>query len=370
MAVSKIVLAYAGFAALWILLSDQAVLLVTSDPQQIAVISTIKGWIFVAVTSCLLALVVRRYLRQLALVAQQLRASEETWKFALEGAGDGVWDWNIQTGAAKFSRRWKEMLGYAHDEIGQTADEWATRVHPDDKARVMADIQTHIDDRTPSVSSEFRMQCKDGNWKWIHGRGMVVSRDAAGKPLRLVGTNTDIGERKLLEAELQLQARVDYLTGVTNRGHFMQRAEQEFQRALRTGKPPSVLMLDIDWFKQVNDTHGHDVGDSVLKKLAQVCRQTLREVDTIGRMGGEEFAILLPETGLAEAAEAAERLRTMISAAHVVTERGQTIQFTVSIGVASVVSSDDPIGVVLGQADKALYEAKNAGRNRVCVAAQ
>jgi PAS domain S-box-containing protein len=132
-----------------------------------------------------------------------LRESEERWKFALEGAGDGVWDWNIQTGAALFSRRWKEMLGFAESEIENNASEWTSRVHPEDMPNVMAIIQAHIDGKTPSATVDFRMLCKDESWRWMQGRGMVVSRDADGKPMRLIGTNTDITERKQAELEIR-----------------------------------------------------------------------------------------------------------------------------------------------------------------------
>jgi len=368
-ATASVVLAYAVFSMVWILLSDAAVLRFTTNPHQIAFVSSIKGGLFVAVTSVLLALLMYRYFKLLASANEKLRASEKTWQFALEGSGDGVWDWSIQTGAAKFSPRWKDMLGYAVDEIGESADEWEKRVHPEDKARVMADLQAHTEGQTRAFAVEFRMHCKDGSWKWVLGRGMVVSRDVQGQAVRLVGTNTDIHERKLLEDGLRFQAQVDYLTGMANRGHFMHQAEQEIVRARRYGKSPSLLMLDVDLFKQVNDAHGHNAGDAVLTKLAEICRQTLRDVDTVGRMGGEEFAVLLPESGPGEALDVAERLRAAVAATKFPIERGLPIQVTVSIGVGAVVSKDDTIDVILSKADNALYEAKNSGRNRVCVAA-
>ena len=239
--------------------------------------------------------------------------------------------------------------------------------HSADSSDFMA--ATLLDGQTPSVAVEFRMHCKDGSWKWVLGRGMVVSRDVQGQAVRLVGTNTDIHERKLLEDGLRFQAQVDYLTGMANRGHFMHQAEQEIVRARRYGKSPSLLMLDVDLFKQVNDAHGHNAGDAVLTKLAEICRQTLRDVDTVGRMGGEEFAVLLPESGPGEALDVAERLRAAVAATKFPIERGLPIQVTVSIGVGAVVSKDDTIDVILSKADNALYEAKNSGRNRVCVAA-
>lgn len=131
-----------------------------------------------------------------------LRESEERWRFAIDGAGDGLWDWNIETGAAYYSSRYKEMFGYADADFGTTSDEWSKRIRPDDAPSVFAAIRPHFEGKPGSAAVEFRMLCKDGSWKWTLGRGMVISRDADGKPLRMIGTNTDITERKQVQAEL------------------------------------------------------------------------------------------------------------------------------------------------------------------------
>jgi PAS domain S-box-containing protein len=130
---------------------------------------------------------------------ESLLKSEERWKFALEGSGDGVWDWNIQTGEAHYSKRYKEMLGFTESEIGDSASEWSSRVHPEDLPGAMEILQSHLDGKTPSAVIEFRMLRKDGSWQWTLSRGMVVTCDADGKPLRLVGTNTDLTERRAVE---------------------------------------------------------------------------------------------------------------------------------------------------------------------------
>jgi len=176
----------------------------------------------------------------------------------------------------------------------------------------------------------------------------------------------DITERKRLEDELKRQAHVDGLTGLNNRRHFFELTEHELARAKRHGEPFSVLMLDLDYFKSVNDTHGHLVGDRVLQKLGEVCVQTLREIDIIGRVGGEEFAILLPETKGDQAREVGKRLRLAIADTSVPIEQGDAVNFTVSIGVTMLVATDDTVEDILNRADTALYAAKNMGRNRVC----
>lgn len=177
----------------------------------------------------------------------------------------------------------------------------------------------------------------------------------------------DITERKQLQMELERQARTDYLTGLINRRYFIDHCQQELTRTLRYGHPLSLLMLDIDHFKKVNDTYGHLAGDQVLQALAACCQAQLREVDIAGRIGGEEFTILLPETDAGEACEVAERLRQMLADLGVAQSDGPPIRFTVSIGVACVGAATNTIDQLLQHADEALYQAKNNGRNRVCL---
>jgi diguanylate cyclase (GGDEF)-like protein len=125
-------------------------------------------------------------------------------------------------------------------------------------------------------------------------------------------------------------------------------------------------MLDIDHFKRINDAHGHQAGDLVLKSLATTFQEVLRNVDIIGRLGGEEFAAVLPETGIEKATEVAERLREVISAGEVILPEGSKIHFTVSIGIAAFIDKESNIDMLINEADKALYRAKQTGRNRVC----
>ena len=138
-------------------------------------------------------------MRQRAIATEALVDSEARWKFALEGAAEGVWDWDMRTGEVQFSRRWKEILGFAEHAIGNRIDEWEDRIHPEDKPRVLAEVQSHLHGATPTYISEHRMRCEDGGWKWVLERGMVVSHAADGQPLRMVGTFSDISQRKQAE---------------------------------------------------------------------------------------------------------------------------------------------------------------------------
>ena len=138
-----------------------------------------------------------------------LEESETRLRLAIEGSGDGLWDWNVTANTLFFNPRWKAMLGFAEDEIGDDFDEWSKRVHPDDLPRTMADINAHIfEGKTPFYHNEHRLQCKDGSWKWILARGMVIRRDSAGRPLRAIGTHTDITNHKETEATLTESKRL------------------------------------------------------------------------------------------------------------------------------------------------------------------
>jgi diguanylate cyclase (GGDEF)-like protein len=172
-----------------------------------------------------------------------------------------------------------------------------------------------------------------------------------------------IANARLFE-ELRVQSVTDGLTGLFNRRHLFTLAEREFQRARRFGRSLSAIMLDIDHFKKVNDTHGHAAGDQVITDVARRLRAAVRNIDIVGRYGGEEFVLVLPETELAGAGLLAERLRKSIAAAPVKTLAGP-LPVTVSMGVATSAANVGDINALINNADTALYAAKQAGRNRV-----
>lgn len=213
---------------------------------------------------------------------------------------------------------------------------------------------------------EFELKRKDGTTFPVLLSGTAV-RDAAGRYVASRSTVFDLTERKKLERELEYRAHIDPLTGLNTRRHFFELAEQQLARDKRHGTPLSVLLLDLDEFKSVNDTYGHPVGDATLQKLGEVFIHALREIDIIGRLGGEEFAALLPDTAIEQALLVAERLRSSIENAAVPLENGATLHFTASIGVAGFHAADSGIDDALKRADVALYRAKSTGRNRVCV---
>jgi diguanylate cyclase (GGDEF)-like protein len=198
---------------------------------------------------------------------------------------------------------------------------------------------------------------------------LLVTLAASGIAWRFKILNQSLHEeiirRRELEVELKHLAITDPLTGLANRRHFSQRLEEELHRARRLNKPLAVIYIDIDHFKMVNDSLGHTAGDQALRHLGEVCHQTLRDIDFIARVGGEEFIAILIDSDLSQAADAAERLRTKVSDSPVLLNEGAPKTITISLGVAALANTDLHGESLLHRADQALYAAKRNGRNRV-----
>ena len=259
------------------------------------------------------------------------------------------------------------LLGYSENELLGADMHDLLHVHVDgnlrdrDGCNMLRVAQTGKTYR--GVEETFR--CKNGQLLPISVSVSAILREqeAAG----IVVAFHDITERKKLQLELERRAQIDALTGLNNRRHFYELAEMELARSRRYDKPLAIMMLDVDHFKNINDTYGHHVGDTVLQKLSAVCLQAMREIDIVGRLGGEEFSILLPEATAAQALEAAERLREAVAAMVVPLEQGGSLSFTASIGVTGLVATDNDVAAMLKRADEAMYAAKKSGRNRVCI---
>lgn len=172
---------------------------------------------------------------------------------------------------------------------------------------------------------------------------------------------SEVARRIELEEKLRYQAHTDGLTGANNRRHFMALGREEISRSLRYDRPLSLLLIDLDHFKMINDKFGHDAGDKVLQRFSWLCRRSLREPDIFGRLGGEEFAVIIPEENLERAQQTAERLRATVEEEFATTP----YHLTISIGVAEICQTDTSIGHLLKRADEMMYEAKRYGRNRV-----
>lgn len=295
-------------------------------------------------------------------VGKALRVSEERFALAALGANDGLWDWNLQDNFIYFSPRWKTMLGYQEDEIGNRPEEWLDRIHISDRERVKHEIDAHRKGITPHFESEIRIEHKDGTFRWVLSRGLAI-RDASGNALRMAGSQTDITGGKLADA----------LTGLPNRLLFLDRLERLIEHQKRDRDCLfAVMFLDLDGFKMINDSLGHAVGDQLLIGVASRLENCLRASDTvariehnftIARLGGDEFTILLDrikEPGDVELV--AKRLMKVLTSPFNV--NGKEIFTSASIGIALSSIGYDDSEDILRDADTAMYRAKSLGKAR------
>ncbi len=291
-----------------------------------------------------------------------LRESEERYALAAHGANDGLWDWKLDTNEIYFSPRWMRMLGYTDDEVWTDPEEWLGRIHPADQQRVRVLLADHRNGLVPEFSAEYRMRNKAGMYIWILSRGIAV-RDEKGVPFRIAGSQTDITEGKV----------ADSLTELPNRLHFLDKLESAIAGGTNPGaRPFSVLFLDLDRFKVVNDSLGHAAGDQLLVGIAQRLRSGVRghgvtggsnrAASTVARLGGDEFAILVES--LSDEADdelVADRILKRLAAPFLLD--GRQVFAAVSIGIARSSSGATPEDL-LRNADTAMYHAKAHGRGR------
>ena len=473
---------YTGMAAAYFVRGDVSALPASVFTTTTLAITVALTTVFLTLGALALAAISRN--RE---ITDQLCDSEERWRFALEGSADGVWDWNPQTDEAFFSKRWKEMLGYSNDEFPATGTAALALIHPDDKGRVQTAIKACFAG-SPSYAVEFRMHCKDGSWKWVLARGKLVSRDANGSPSRMMGTHTDITERKQVEEQLHIAATAfdsqegmmvtdpdgvilrvnraftettgytaeeavgrttrllksgrhnadfyremwetinrtggwqgeiwdrrktgeeypkwltisavkddngivthyvgthfditerkkaeekirelaffDQLTGLPNRTLLLDRLRQAMTASSRDGSYGALLFIDLDNFKTLNDTLGHDMGDLLLKQAAQRLISSVRMGDSVARLGGDEFVLVLGGLGMSEreAAIDAEMVSEKVLAALNQPYRlgDVTHHCTASIGATLFSGHLTTIEDLMKQADLAMYKAKDAGRH-------
>ncbi|MCG8044424.1 MAG: EAL domain-containing protein [Candidatus Thiodiazotropha endolucinida] len=290
-----------------------------------------------------------------------LRKSEERFELAMRGANDGVYDWNLQSNEIYFSPRWKRMLGYEDHELPNEFSTWESLIDDKDRERSWEMLTDYINGRRDNFHIEFKMQHKDGHWVDILSRAFLV-RDAQGNAIRTVGTHVDISEKKRQEAHILRQAHYDGLTGLPNRFLAMDRLAQLLKEASRDVSKVAILFLDLDGFKRVNDTLGHETGDRLLVQAAERLQSVVREGDSVCRLGGDEFVVLLRNLGeLTNARTVASSLISQFRHPFSLDERELVV--TTSIGIAVYPSDGITPTELLRNADTAMYHSKEQGRN-------
>lgn len=292
---------------------------------------------------------------------------QKRFQSILEGAKLGTWEWNIETGEMVFNERWAEMIGYKLSELTpSTMDTWKHFLHPDDLAESGRLMNLHFQGNSDFYECESRMHHKNGSWIWVLDRGEVFERDVHDRPLKMYGIHADITEKKNMEQQIRELSIRDPLTGVYSRRYIFERLNAIAAEYSRRGRNFCVSILDIDHFKQVNETYGHLAGDFVLKEFALTISSTIRQYDLLGRYGGEEFIVITSSATGSETAAMLTRVMGLIRGnAFIYT--GHKIRFTFSCGIVD--SSEFTHEAFSGEAmialaDKRLNAAKEAGGNR------
>ncbi|WPL14014.1 PAS domain S-box protein [Thiorhodovibrio litoralis] len=306
---------------------------------------------------------------------QALEEGEARYRLLADHAADAIWTMDEHQNYTFVSPAFERLYGYRLEELGRGLPEKlipadSRKVIMSHEAKRMASIKAGNPDRSP-YRIEVEKHTKDGRSLWIESTTTPVF-DEYDKYCGIVGVSRDVTDRKRAddalkasEEKMRLLATVDDLTKLPNRRHFLDLAKHELERCLRYPHHFSLILFDVDHFKKVNDIYGHNVGDGVLMAIAAAVLRTLREVDISARFGGEEFVAGLPETGIEEAMQVAERLRAAVEDTQIELDDDQELQVTISLGVVELDDTSPDLDALLKHADLAMYAAKRNGRNRV-----
>jgi len=297
---------------------------------------------------------------------QSLQKSEERLRLVLLGSTDAYWDYDLVEEKIHYSQRWWTMLGYQPDELGCHTDLWLELMHPDDRPELLRFWKDLLEGDRETYSVEWRLRHHDGHYVAVLSRGFVT-RDARGRALRVSGTNTDLTERKQAEQRIYELANFDHLTGLPNRRLLVEELDKALARSRRSGCFGAVIFLDLDNFKLLNDTMGHDFGDMLLRQVAERLRHTVRHCDQLARLGGDEFVLVLEDLAeesreaVSEAQHVVEKLQSSLAQPYYLD--GRLFLSTPSMGVALFDGGATDLETILKQADLAMYRAKSEGRN-------
>jgi len=330
---------------------------------------------------------------------KKVTESDTTLNAILDLIVEGTWDWNGETGHVTRSPGWYRMLGHEVGIFQENVFTWENIIHPDDYQRVMTHFEQYINGKSTQYLIEYRCRKSDGSYLWIMDRAKIVAHKADGTVARMIGAHHNIHNKKLAEDEVSklnnllkkgnmsldnlikinanelekknqeleekikevaLLSNIDPLTSIANRRSFEKELSKEVLRSRRYNHPLSLAIFDIDLFKDVNDTYGHNKGDLILQKLCELISANIRELDCFARWGGEEFVLIFPELTLEKALIVTEKLRATISQYEI----EPNLYITCSFGVTEC-TDKDTIEDLFQRIDNSLYQAKSNGRNRI-----
>ncbi len=293
----------------------------------------------------------------------RLGEREQLLSVLLASLNAALWafDWHTQQ-IIYVSPGYERIFGRSAAALLADASEWRNSIYPDD-LEFAAQSLAEVLDKGAVEDREYRILRADGQLRWLSDKCFLCPQQEVGQPLIVVGIAEDITEKKQLEDELQRLATTDVLTQTSNRRHFFECAQREFEYACETDSPLAFVLLDIDNFKQINDRYGHPMGDQVLQQIAR-CSGVLRQEDLFGRVGGEEFAVVFPGCEPKLALQIAERLQREVQRLRFSVD-GQLFGVSVSQGLTSLRVTDTSLDNLFARADAAMYQAKRQGKNQI-----
>ncbi len=293
---------------------------------------------------------------------EALQKSKQDLDVALEGANVHLWHLDCAARVVHYLDKLPEALGLTQQDARPELDFWLALLHPEDREHILHCL-AEVGHAPPGpMDKELRVHCMDGSWKWMFVRAQVVERDDKGMPLRVAGTCLDITERKLAEEKMLLLAQHDALTALPNRALTRELGERVLASARRDGLRSAVLFVDLDRFKPINDTYGHDAGDAVLREVAARLSHCIRAEDVVGRIGGDEFMIVLADVdGARGAAHVAAQCIALLRQPCLHGEL--SLQISSSIGISLFPADGNDIDTLIKNADTAMYHAKEMGRD-------
>ena len=297
---------------------------------------------------------------------EYLSQNQERYSLAMQASNDGLWDWDLKTNKILYSDRWKEMLGFNDDEISDTADEWLSRVHPEDHDRVRASIDAYLEGTTSNFEIEYRIRHFSNNYLWMMAKGLAI-RTSDGRATRFAGSQTDVSERKSNEEQMIHDALHDTLTSIPNRTLLLDRIRQSLVRRKRYPKTSfAIIFIDLDRFRLVNESLGHIHGDELLQLISARLKETIPIGDTVARLGGDEFSVLLQDIDSVRDVEViAKDIQNLFSKPFFLGDK--EVFASASMGIAHSDNNYKTPEEILRDSELAMYRAKREGKSQSIV---